>query len=70
MMFWNSSADSIICEKPPYRPELGHLLPRAQHQRRLLLVFGGEAGGARSLYLKQLEERLAKDGPGPKSRNR
>ena len=63
MMFWNSSADSIICEKPPTAQNWSIGSSAYSYSGGCYWYSRGKAVEPRSLYLKQLEERLGRGSP-------
>ena len=60
MMFWNSSADSIICENPPTAQNWAIGSSAGSYSGDCYWYSAGKPVEPRSLYLKQLEERLGK----------
>ncbi len=60
MMFWNSSADSITCEKPPTAQNWAIGSSAGSTSGDCYWYSMGRAVEPRSLYLKQLEERLGR----------
>jgi hypothetical protein len=60
MMFWNSSADSIICEKPPTAQNWAIGSSAYSYSGDCYWYSVGKPVEPRSLYLKQLEERLGR----------
>ena len=63
MMFWNSSADSIICESPPTARNWAIGSRAYSYSGDCYWYSAGKAVEPRSLYLKQLEERLRRESP-------
>ncbi len=60
MMFWNSSADSIICEKPPTAQNWAIGSSAYSYSGDCYWYSLGKPVEPRSLYLKQLEERVGR----------
>ena len=60
MMFWNSSADSIICESPPTARNWAIGSSAYSYSGDCYWYSVGKPVEPRSLYLKQLEERLGR----------
>ena len=60
MMFWNSSADSIICEKPPTAQNWAIGSSAYSYSGDCYWYSVGKPVEPRSLYLKQLEERVGR----------
>ncbi len=60
MMFWNSSANSITCEKPPTAQNWAIGSSAQSYRGDCYWYSRGRPVAPRSLYLKQLEERLGR----------